>query len=71
MADSDIQALLDPNSNGTRITIRKSGIVGTIQEFYCTGGVVDPGVGRWTRTTLADSDATKAAAITSNMVYVV
>ena len=62
-----IQAALDSQGFNTKIVIVKKFTVSTADTFYCTGGVVAPGISRWCATTNTDSAATQAAAITTAM----
>lgn len=66
MADSDLQALLDPTGMGRGIMIarREGGASDTYTGYYVTPQVGPyAGRSRWVRVTRADSDATKATAI--------
>lgn len=66
MADSDLQALLDPSGTGRGIMIsrRAGGASDTYSDYYVTPHVGPyAGRSRWVRTTRTDSDADKATAI--------
>jgi len=64
MADSDLQALLDPTGNGTGIMLERRVDVDTKSQYYCVP-VVSPYAGhaRWVEVTTSDTDAQKNTAI--------
>ncbi len=64
---AEIQAQLDSQGTGKKISILKKFTVATTDTFYCLGGVVAPGKAKWCPTTNTDSAATQATAITNAM----
>lgn len=64
---ADIQAELDPQGLGTRITIVKQFSVATTDTFYCVGGVDAVGKAKWCETTNTDTAAQQASSITTAM----
>lgn len=64
MADSDIQALLDPGATGRGITmVRREPNGATLSYYYCQGNVTGVGKAMWVAVTTSDSDAQKNTAI--------
>lgn len=63
MADSDLQALLDPGATGRGIQIVKRVDVATFSEYTVIPCVTLAGRSKTVRVTTADSDATKNTAI--------
>lgn len=62
-----IQAALDTTSSGLLIRILNEQAGATVTQYYAVGGITAPGKARWTQVTNASSDATNAAAITTNL----
>ena len=63
--DPALQALLDPSSNGTGITIvrRMNSIDGLNASYYCTGNVTGVGKALWVDLLISDDDATHDTAV--------
>lgn len=65
---TEIQDQLDSQGTAKKIRIvRKQTVSGTVDNFYCTGGVTFPGRARWCSTTTSDTAAQQATAITTAM----